>query len=101
MPPGLGGTIAGTVRAASSGEPVGRILVDALRRAADGDLQMAGSAATQADGSYQVAGLFPTGYVLRFSADGFDPIYYPAAPADAVPPGARAGRRPSPGARTW
>ena len=36
MPAGLGGTITGTVRAASSGEPVGRILVDALRPDAAG-----------------------------------------------------------------
>ncbi len=89
MPAGLGGTITGTVRAASSGEPVGRILVDALRPDATGALQIAASGATQADGSYQLAGLFPTDYVLRFSADGFDPTWYPGAPdqtgAAAVP----------------
>ena len=79
MPPGLGGTIAGTVRAASSGEPVGRILVDALRQDAAGTLVLQSSVATQADGSYQLAGLFPTQYVLRFSADGFTPVYYPSA----------------------
>jgi len=79
MPPGLGGTIAGTVRAASSGEPVGRILVDALRQDAGGNLVVQSSVATQADGSYQVAGLFPTQYVLRFSADGFTPVYFPGA----------------------
>jgi hypothetical protein len=89
MPAGLGGTITGTVRAASSGEPVGRILVDALRPDATGALQIAASGATQADGSYQLAGLFPTDYVLRFSADGFDSTWYPGAPdqtgAAAVP----------------
>jgi len=79
MPAGLGGTITGTVRAASSGEPVGRILVDALRPDAAGALQIAASGATQADGSYQLAGLFPTDYVLKFSADGFDPTWYPGA----------------------
>jgi hypothetical protein len=89
MPAGLGGTITGTVRAASSGEPVGRILVDALRPDATGNLQIAASGATQADGSYQLAGLFPTQYVLRFSADGFDQTWYPGTPdqtgAAAVP----------------
>jgi len=79
LPSGLGGTIAGTVTAASSGEPVGRIQVDALRPAADGSLVLSSSSATQADGSYQVAGLFPGGYLLRFAAAGFDPIFYPAA----------------------
>ncbi|MET0866368.1 MAG: carboxypeptidase-like regulatory domain-containing protein, partial [Nakamurella sp.] len=83
MPSGLGGTIAGTVTAASSGEPVGRIQVDALRPAADGSLVLASSSATQADGSYQVAGLFPAGYLLRFGAIGFDPLFYPAAPDQA------------------
>src|SRR6478609_116724 len=83
MPAGLGGTITGTVRAASSGEPVGRILVDALRPNAAGTLEIAASGATQADGSYQLAGLFPTDYVLRFSADGFDPTWYPGAPYQA------------------
>ena len=87
MTSGLGGTIAGTVTATSSGEPVGRIQVDALRPTADGDLVLAASSATQADGSYQVAGLFPASYLLKFSATGFDPVFYPAAAdqAGAVP----------------
>jgi hypothetical protein len=80
LPSGLGGTIAGTVTATSSGAPVGRILIDAYRPAADGTLVLSSSSATQADGSYQVAGLFPGSYLLQFSAAGFDPIYYPAAP---------------------
>ena len=79
MPSGLGGVIVGTVTATSSGEPVGRILVDALRPTADGGLDLASSSATQTDGSYQIAGLFPGGYLLRFTAVGFDPIWYPAA----------------------
>jgi hypothetical protein len=87
MPSGLGGTIAGTVTAASSGGPVGRVLVDALRPTATGGLDLASSSATQSDGSYQVAGLFPGGYLLRFTALGFDPVWYPAAPdqTSAVP----------------
>jgi len=81
---GLGGTIAGTVVAASDGGPVGRILVEALRVRADGSVETASSAATQTDGSYQVAGLFPGGYLLRFSADGFDPVFYPGTADQAA-----------------
>jgi len=84
MPSGLGGTIAGTVTATSDGAPVGRILVEALRPRADGGLDTASSAATQADGSFQVAGLFPGGYLLRFSADGYDPVFYPGTPDQAA-----------------
>lgn len=84
MPSGLGGVIAGTVTAKSSGEPVGRILVDALRQAPDGPPQVAGSTATQADGSYQIAGLFPDDYVLKFRARGFDPVFYPGVPDQAA-----------------
>ena len=84
LPSGLGGTIAGTVVAASDGGPVGRILVEALRPRPDGSFDTASSAATQADGSFQVAGLFPGGYLLRFSADGFDPVFYPGTPDQAA-----------------
>jgi hypothetical protein len=84
LPSGLGGTIAGTVVAASDGGPVGRILVEALRVRADGSVETASSAATQTDGSYQVAGLFPGGYLLRFSADGFDPVFYPGTADQAA-----------------
>ena len=46
------------------------------------------SAATQADGTFTLAGLFPTRYVLKFSANGgFKPVWYPDAPGRA---GARA-----------
>ena len=84
LPSGLGGTIAGTVTATSDHGPVGRILVEAIRPRADGGLDTASSAATQADGSFQVAGLFPGGYLLRFSADGFDPVFYPGTPDQAA-----------------
>lgn len=79
LPAGVGGTIAGTATAASSGDPVGRIMVEALRVRADGSTEAVASAATQADGGYQVAGLFPGEYLLRLSAPGFVTSYYPAA----------------------
>ncbi|MET3804459.1 hypothetical protein ABIB25_001454 [Nakamurella sp. UYEF19] len=87
MPAGLGGTVSGTVTAATDGAPVGRILVEALRTRADGSTVVVSSAATQADGTYQVAGLFPGAYKLRFSAVGFTTVYHPAAaaPAGAAP----------------
>jgi hypothetical protein len=83
LPAGVGGAIGGTVTAASSGEPVARILVTALRVKADGSTVEAASAATQADGTYQVAGLFPGPYVLRFEAPGFRTTYYPTASSEA------------------
>ena len=80
MPPGMAGSITGTVTAESSGEPVGRIMVSAVRISVD-EPKAAASAATQADGSFQVSGLFPGEYYLKFSATGFDEIWYPAATA--------------------
>ncbi|GAA5156656.1 hypothetical protein GCM10023340_45090 [Nocardioides marinquilinus] len=79
VPPGVGGTIEGTVLAVSNKLPVGRITVDVLRQTPDG-LKQVSSAATQSDGSYSIAGLFPTSYVLRFSAEGYDPLWYPGSP---------------------
>ncbi len=84
MPAGLGGTVAGTVTAATDGDPVGRILVEALRTRADGSTVVVSSAATQLDGTYQVAGLFPGTYRLRFSAAGFTTVFHPAAAAQAT-----------------
>lgn len=79
LPPGVGGAISGTVTAASSGEPVARILVTALRVKADGSVVPMASAATQTDGTYQVAGLFPGPYLLQFTAPGFRGTFYPSA----------------------
>jgi len=81
LPAGVGGVVNGTVTAASNRQPAGRILVEALRRT-DKGLQVASSAATQTDGSYSLAGLFPTSYLLRFSATGYRTIWYPAAPTE-------------------
>nr|WP_237447758.1 carboxypeptidase-like regulatory domain-containing protein [Nocardioides flavescens] len=80
LDPGVGGAISGTVTAASSQQPVGRILVQAYRTGRDGPV-LVSQAASQADGTYSLAGLFPTAYVLKFSADGFTPVWYPAAPS--------------------
>ncbi|AZI58015.1 carboxypeptidase regulatory-like domain-containing protein [Nakamurella antarctica] len=77
LPAGLGGAIGGTVTAMSNGAPVGRILVEAQRQDRSGAWISASSAATQADGSYEVSGLFPGRYVLRLSADGFQTAFAP------------------------
>ncbi|MEO9139103.1 MAG: carboxypeptidase-like regulatory domain-containing protein [Jatrophihabitans sp.] len=79
LPPGVGGEVTGAVVATSDRQPVGRILVQAWRKGRDG-LQPVSSAATQADGTYTLAGLFPTSYFLKFSSAGYRTVWYPAAP---------------------
>src|SRR6185312_1196050 len=81
LPSGLAAAISGTVVAKSSGEPVGRITIEAVRTTSDGKTQLVSSAATQADGTYQVSGLFPGAYLLKFSATGFTPVWSPNAKA--------------------
>ncbi|HET8718653.1 MAG TPA: carboxypeptidase regulatory-like domain-containing protein [Nocardioidaceae bacterium] len=82
LPAGTGASLSGTVISQSEGKPVGRILVEAVRMTEDGP-DSAASAATQADGSYTLAGLFPGEYFLRFSADGYDEVWYPGAPTQS------------------
>jgi hypothetical protein len=78
LPPGMGGEITGSVTAANDQQPVGRILVEAIRIGRKGPVVVS-SAATQADGSYTLAGLFPTSYYIKFSASGFRPQWYPGS----------------------
>jgi hypothetical protein len=80
--PGVGGTISGTVTAKSNAAPVGRILVQAYRMGRTGPV-LVSSAATQSDGSYTLAGLFPTTYWLKFSAAGFATQWLPSNPSGA------------------
>lgn len=77
LPAGTAGVVGGTITAKSDGSGIGRILVEAVRRTGSGELKVSSSAASQTDGSYEIAGLFPGNYLLRFSADGFTPVYYP------------------------
>ena len=86
VPVGTGGEVDGTVLAADDAQPVGRILVRAWRRTATG-LVPVSSAATQADGTYSIAGLFPISYYFEFSATGYRSVWFPGAPTAA---GARA-----------
>jgi hypothetical protein len=82
LPAGLGATINGTVAAADNGQPVGRILVQAYRLSPRGLVPMS-SAASQADGTYTLAGLFPTSYYIQFSASGYHTQWYPNRPTRA------------------
>lgn len=95
MPAGAGGTLTGTVTAQSNRLPVGRILVEAYRQTPTG-LVAVGSAATQADGTYAIDGLFPSDYLLRFSAEGFESTWWPRAArqkgAEQIPVAASAAR---------
>ncbi len=80
---GVGGTISGTVLAASTGQGVGRITIEAKRDSPSG-LVLVSSAASQADGSYSLVGLLPGMYKLHFTAGGFQDLWYPTAPGDAT-----------------
>lgn len=74
----VGGSVAGVVTAENSGEPVGRITVDAVRITRDGPVTVA-STATDEEGAFEVGGLPPGTYVVRYSAPGFEEVWFPAA----------------------
>ncbi|MDQ2624217.1 MAG: carboxypeptidase-like regulatory domain-containing protein [Actinomycetota bacterium] len=76
LPAGVGGIMSGTVRGASDGAGVGRLTVELLRQSRDG-LVLVSSSATQADGTYEIAGLFPGHYFVRIAAEGYDEVWYP------------------------
>ncbi|HQZ33912.1 MAG TPA: carboxypeptidase-like regulatory domain-containing protein [Ilumatobacteraceae bacterium] len=79
-------TVSGTVTAASTGEPLPRITVEAFRSDRNGEPILVGSAATGDNGNYTIAALLPGSYRFRFSSAGFAPMWFPAAElqADAV-----------------
>lgn len=86
LPAGVGGTVSGTVTAASDSLGVGRITVEAWRQTKDGPV-VVGSAATQQDGTYAIAGLFPGTYLVSARADGYTTVWFPSAAgsSDAKP----------------
>jgi hypothetical protein len=84
----VAGTLLGKVTAESTGEGVARVTVEA-RRVTPSGLEQAGSAATSEDGTYTIAALLPGQYKLRFTADGYDEVWYPKAAK-------RRGARPIP-----
>jgi hypothetical protein len=78
--PAMGASVAGVVVSTSTGEPVGRITVDAVRTTPDGPVTVA-SGASDDEGAYRLGGLPPGEYSVRFSAPGFEEVWYPAAPS--------------------
>lgn len=73
----VAGLATGTITAASTGEGVERITVEANRIKADGELQPVGSVASGEEGQYELPALVPGTYKFRYSADGFDDLWYP------------------------
>jgi len=76
LPAGVGGILSGTVRGEADGAGVGRLTVELLRESRDG-LVLVSSSATQADGTYELAGLFPGHYYVRIADEGYDELWYP------------------------
>ena len=79
----VAGAALGTVTAGGTGAGLPRITVEAYRQRPDGGSEQSGSAATGDDGAYTLAALLPGSYKLRFTADGFDELWYPDT-ADAA-----------------
>lgn len=81
-------TAQGIVTASTNGSPIPRITVEAMRVDADGELISVGSAATDDDGTYSLQSLIPGTYKLRFSADGYQTVWFEAggdaATADTI-----------------
>ena len=61
-----------------------RITVEAFRVTSQGDEELTASAGTADDGTYSLAGLLPGQYKLRFTAEGFDELWYPDAASSAA-----------------
>ncbi|MEO6122129.1 MAG: carboxypeptidase-like regulatory domain-containing protein [Ilumatobacteraceae bacterium] len=76
-------SMSGAVSAQSTGAPLPLITVEAFRIKPSGDQVSVGSAGTDDAGAFALDSLLPGHYKLRFSAEGFDELWYPAA-ADAA-----------------
>jgi len=72
--------MSGAVSAQSTGAPLPLITVEAFRIKPSGDQESVASAGTGDDGTFGLESLLPGRYKLRFSAEGFDKLWYPAAP---------------------
>lgn len=75
VPTGVGGTLTGRVTSDVSGEGVGRLTVEAVRRTDEGLVTIA-SSATLEDGTFAIAGLFPGEYLVKVGADGYETTWY-------------------------
>lgn len=74
----IAATVEGTVTASTTGAGVPRITVEALRVTAGGALLPVGSVASGDDGTYSLQSLIPGTYKIRFSAAGYETVWYPA-----------------------
>jgi hypothetical protein len=83
LPAGEGSQITGSVTGWVDRQPVGRILVEAYRLKNGITPDSVGAAGTQADGTFAIAGLFPTSYYLKFSAKGYRSVWYSGTPEGA------------------
>ncbi len=75
LPAGEASQITGTVFGWVDNQPVGRILVQAYRLKDQAPIPVS-AAGTQADGTFNIAGLFPSSYYLKYSAKGFKTVWY-------------------------
>lgn len=77
----VGGTLAGTIAAASTAQPLPRVTIEAY----DLTGELVSATATGDDGEYELSGLLPARYRLRIRADGFETQWWPgvAEPDDA------------------
>lgn len=69
-------TTEGTVTAATTGDGIPRITVEAMRVTSTGELESRGSAATDDDGNFSLKSLIPGTYKIRYSADGYQTLWY-------------------------
>ncbi|MGB0112405.1 MAG: carboxypeptidase-like regulatory domain-containing protein [Ilumatobacteraceae bacterium] len=72
-------TAEGTVTASTTGQGVPRITVEAMRITSDGLLESVGSAATDDEGAFSLKSLIPGNYKLRYSADGYQTLWFDGA----------------------
>ncbi len=81
----VAGSVSGTVTASTTGDGLARITVEAYRIVPNvPDPELTSSAATDDDGTYTLRALLPGNYKLRFSADGYDPSWFPGTADPAV-----------------
>jgi hypothetical protein len=79
-------TVAGSMTGmitADNGTPVERITVEAWRVDDDGKSKLLASAATADDGAWELASILPGKYHLRFTAPGFQEVWYPGASSES------------------
>jgi hypothetical protein len=77
------GTATGEVTAASNGEPLPRVTVQAFRMASNGGQELIGAAATDDEGSFELTKLTPGTYRFRFDAPGFVPLWFGGSTSEA------------------